>query len=184
MVKQKLKISQDSLYKYLKEHGVKISRVADEMGMSSGTVTDYFQHRINRKSEPISFTVENVDKLNESLRSLSEKLLSCILKFGTDKMYTNKHGRTYDPGMIEHINRLGEYLNMTAVFECVLGWSKSKKRNVFGAPSVKNYGNISQEDVDAINLEILSVASFFDSVEVVPDEIAFDRSKSANSLAK
>lgn len=184
MAKQMLKISQDCLYKYLKEHNVIISRVADEMGMSKSIVNACFLHRNNRHGNPLCFTVENVKKLNESLHTLSEKLRSCVLKFGTAKMYTNKHGRTYDPGMIEPVNRLGEYLNMTAVMECLLGWRKSKKQNVFGAPTAKNYGHISLEDVNAINMEIISVASFFDSVEVVPDENAFNGNESASLPAE
>lgn len=174
MGKRMLKISQDDLYKYLREHNVIMLRVADETGMSKSVVNACFLHRKNRYGNPLSFTVENIKKLNEALHGLSEKLRSCILKFGTEQMYTNKHGRTYDPGMIEPINQLGDYLDMTAVMERLLGWRKSKKHNVFGAPTVKNYGHISQEDVNAINMEIISVASFFDSVEVVPDENAFD----------
>lgn len=179
-----LKITQDDLYKYLKGHDVKMSRVAEEMGMSTSTVSACFLHSDNRHGNPQSFTVEGIGKLNEALRTLSVKLSSCVLKFGTDKMYTNKHGRTYDPGMIESINQLGRYLNTAAVIERVLGWSKSKKQNVFAAPTTKNYGNISEKDVNAINVEVISVASFFDSVEVVPDGNAFDRKKLANSQAE
>lgn len=176
MEKRMLKITQDDLYKYLKGHDVKMSRVAEEMGMSVATITNCFEHRNNRHGNPVCFTVENVKKLNEALYSLAEKLRLCVLKFGTDKMYTNKHGRTYDPGMIEPINRLGKYLNMTAVVVRLLKWSKSKKQNVFMMPTVKNYGNISEEDVNAINVETVSIASFFDSIEVVPDENAFSGS--------
>lgn len=176
-----LKISQDDLCKYLNEHDVKMSRVADEMRMSKSLINECFLHANNRHGKPCRFTVENIRKLNESLRVLSEKLRSRILRFGTEQMYTNKHGRTYDPGMIEPVNRLGEYLNMTAVMGRLLGWSKSKKHSVFGAPTGKNYGNISQEDINVINMEIISVASFFDSVEVVPDENAFNGNETSNS---
>ena len=88
-------------------------------------------------------------------------------------MYTNKNGRTYDPGMIEPINILGEYLNMTAVIERLLGWSKSKKSNVFAAPTSKNYGNISEDDVNKINMEVLAIIGVLENVEVIPDENAF-----------
>ncbi len=169
-----LKITQDDLFKYLKGHDVKMSRVAEEMGMSTSTVSGCFLHSNNRHGNPQSFTVESIGKLNEALRVLSVKLSSCVLRFGTDKMHTNKHNRTYDPGMIEPINQLGEYLNITAVIERLLGWAKSKKRAVFCAPTSKAYGNISIEDVNAINMEIISIVSFFDSVEVVPNENASD----------
>lgn len=179
---QKLKISQDELYKYLKGHDVKMSRIAEEMNVSVSTVTFCFLHRNNRHGNPLSFTVKNVGKLNEALHALSEKLRLCILKFGTDQMYTNKHGRTYDPGMIGPINQLGAYLNMAAVLERLLGWNKKTKGNVFGSPSSNNYGNISEEDVNTINVELISVASFLDSVEVVPDENAFNGDESAKTL--
>ncbi len=155
-----------------------MSRIAENMKVSVSTVTSCFQHRINRHGKPVCFTVENISKLNESLGALSEKLRSCVLKFGTGQIYTNKHGRTYDPGMIEPINQLGMYLNMTSVMERLLGWNKKTKERVFGSPSSNNFGHISEEDVKAINIEIISVASFLDSVEVIPDENAFNGNKS------
>ena len=79
--------------------------------------------------------------------------------------------------MIEPINNLGKYLNITSLICRMLGWSKSKKKNVFGAPTVKNYGNISEDDVNAINVEIMSVAGFLENVEVVPDDLAIANSK-------
>lgn len=173
MEKQLLKMSQDALYDFLVEHDVKISRIADGIGMTQSGALSCFIHRPNRHGKPRSFTVDNIAKLNEVLRLYSNALRSCLLKFGTEKKYTNQHGRTYDPGMIEPINSLGKYLNMTAIAERVLGWSKSKKLNVFSNPSSKNYGNISEEDVGKINMEILSIVGIFDSVEIVPDENAY-----------
>lgn len=166
-------MSQDQLYKYLNEHGVKLSRLAELMGISVTAVTSYFRHLPNMHGNPRSFSVDNIQKLNDAIRVFSQELRACLLHFGTDKIYTNKHGRTYDPGMIEAINRLGKYLNATALICRMLGWNKSKKANVFGASTNKNYGNISKDDVDVINVEIMSVAGFLDNVEVVPDANAF-----------
>lgn len=174
VVNEKMKVSQDTLYKYLTEHDVIFSRLAEMMDMSPDTVSACFIHSANRHGTPRCFTVENIQKLNNALLMFAHKLRSCLLRFGTEQVYTNKHGRTYDPGMIEPINRLGDYLNTTALFGRMLGWSKGKKRNVFSAPTSKNYGNISQDDVDVLNVEIMSVAGFLENVEVVPDENAFD----------
>lgn len=181
---EKLKMTQDALYKYIVEHDVKITRIADEMGQTRSAVASCFQHHKNRHGKPRYFSVENVAKLNDALHALAVKLRSCLLKFGTSQMYTNKHGHTYDPGMIEPINNLGEYLNMTAVIQRLLGWSKSKKNNVFGAPTVKNYGNISEEDVDKINMEVLAIIGVFENIEVTPDENAYDGSNSDSSSSK
>ena len=184
MDKNITKISQDTLYKYIREHDVKISRIADAIGMDQGSVSACFLHLNNRHGHPKSFTVENIAKLNEGLRTFAIKLRGCMLQFGTEKMYTNKHNRTYDPGMIEPINKLGEYLNMAAVMERLLGWNKNKKLNVFSNKASKIYGNISQKDVDALNMEIISIASFFDSVEVVPDDNAFDGYSPSSSSSR
>ena len=183
MEKKALKMSQDSLYIFLIEHGVKISRIADEIGMTPSAVVSCFIHRPSRHGKPRNFTADKIAKLNEALRAYSNVLRSCILKFGTNQKYTNQHGRTYDPGMIEPLNQLGEYLNMTAVAERVLGWSKSKKLNVFSNPSSKNYGNISEEDINKINIEILTIVGAFDNVEIVPDNDAYEGRNSTSSSA-
>lgn len=167
-------MSQDQLYKYITEHDVKFSRLAEQMGISPTAVSSYFRHLPNMHGNLRTFSVDNIKKLNDAIRGFSQELRACLLHFGTGQMYTNKHGRTYDPGMIEAINRLGKYINTTALLCRMLGWSKSKKANVFGASTSKNYGNISQEDVDVLNVEVMSVAGFLENVEVVPDENAFD----------
>ena len=169
MTNEKMKMSQDQLFKYITEHDVILSRLSEMMGISNSAIVAIFRRRPDRHGNPRHFTVESAQKLNSALAEFSYKLRSCLLHFGTDKMYTNKHGRTYDPGMIEPIKQLGFYVNTTALFVRMLGWSKEKKRMVFGAPACKNYGNISKDDVDVLNVEILSVAGFLSNVEVVPD---------------
>ena len=169
MTNEKMKMSQDQLFKYLTEHDVILTRLSEMMGISDSAIIAIFRRRPDRHGNPRHFTVENIQKLNKALAEFSYKLRCCLLHFGTDQMFTNKHGRTYDPGMIEPINKLGKLINTTALFERLLGWSKGKKRMVFGAPASKNYGNISQDDVDVLNVEIVSVAGFLSNVEVEPD---------------
>jgi hypothetical protein len=184
MEKQRLKMSQDALYKYLKEHDVKISRVAEEMAMSPSAALSCFIHRANRQGTPRYFTVDNIAKLNVALSAMAKNLRSCVMKFGTIQVYTNKHGRVYDPGMITPLNQVGKYLNMSGVMERVLGWSKNKKSHVFSSQANKNYGNISKEDIDNINMEIISVASFFESIEIVPDENVCNENESTKTLVE
>ena len=47
---------------------------------------------------------------------------------------------------------------------------------MFSSPATKNYGNISESDVNAINAEVLSVAGVLEGTEVVPDDDAYDDS--------
>ena len=55
-------MSQDELYKYLKEHDVKISRIADEMNIGTSTVSACFNHSRNRYGNPQRFTMDNTIK--------------------------------------------------------------------------------------------------------------------------
>ncbi|MDE6647889.1 MAG: hypothetical protein K2K03_08730 [Prevotella sp.] len=179
--RQKMKISQDALYKYLTEHGVKVIRIAELMGKTPQMVISCFRHHNNWRGNPRRFSVENIRQLNDALQVIAGELRGCLITFGTDQAYTNKHGCTYDPGLIEPINRLGELLNITSLLGRLLGWSKSKKQYVFCIPSSKAYGNISESDVMTINAEVLAIAGVLEGLEVVPDANAFDDSSDSES---
>lgn len=173
MNNKKMQISQDTLYKYLTEHNVKILRIAELMGKSLQAVSTCFNHNKNSHGNIRYFSVENIKKLNETLPILAHDLRSCMLKFGSDQVYTNKHGRTYDPGMIEPLKKLGKLLNLTKLVERLLGWNRRKRASVITETTSKAYGNISEDDVALINAEILAIAGVLDGVEVVPDPHAY-----------
>lgn len=175
---KKIKMSQDTLYNFLLEHDVIISRLAELMGITPHTAISCFRHSKNIHGNPRYFTVENIGKLNKALCLISEELRNNIIMFGSDKLYTNKHGRTYDPGMIEPLNRLGRLVNITKMTGRLLGWKKSKKDSIFSTPVSKSYGNISESDVMMINAEVMSVAGILERTEIIPDERAYDGSRS------
>lgn len=178
-----MKMTQDQLYKYLNDHDVKVIRLAELMGKTPGVIISNFRHHNNAHGHPRRFSVENIRHLNDALRVIASELRGCVLTFGTDQKYTNKHGRTYDPGLIEPLKRVGELLSLTSLLNRLFGWSEGKKMNILCAPSCKAYGNISESDVMTINAEVLAVAGVLENVEVVPDENAFDGYKSGKKSA-
>lgn len=164
---EKVQVSQDTLYEYMLAHDVKIVRLAEMMGKDPDTVSSCFKHRKDVHGEPRSFNASNIKKINELLPLLASELRSCLLSFGSPQTFTNKHGRTYDPGLVEPIKALGRYLNITGLVFRVFGWNKYKKGSVLANKASVVYGNISQADAIAINNEILSIAGVLDSYEVV-----------------
>ena len=178
---QKVKMSQDAIYDYLTKHDIIITRIGELMGMDRSAVMSCFKHHLNSRGIPRHFTVQGIAKLNKALQTLAGELRSHVVVFGSDKVYINKHGRTYDPGMIEPLNELGKYMNLMGLTNRLLGWNKRKKENVFSSPATKNYGNISESDVNAINAEVLSVAGVLEGVEVIPDDDAYDDSGSSRA---
>ena len=172
---QKIKMSQDALYKYLNDHDVKTIRIAELMGKTPAVVISNFRHHKNAHGNPRRFSVENIAQLNDALAVIAKELRGCVLTFGTEEKYTNNHGKTYDPGLINPLKRLGELLNLTGLITRLFGWKKSKKEAILSDASSKTYGNISESVVMAINAEILAIAGVLNNVEIIPDDNAFMR---------
>lgn len=166
---EKVQITQDTLYEYMLAHNIKMIRLAELIDKDPDVVTSCFSHRKDRYGTPRKFTSQNIQLINKALPQIALELRKNLLSFGSPKTFTSGHGTIFDPGLIEPINELGKYLNITGIFVRLCGWSKSKKTSVFGRPAAKNYGHISLEDANRINAEILSIAGVLSGYEVVPD---------------
>ncbi len=140
------------------------------MGISSASLTSCFKHQLINNGVPRVFTAKNIVKLNAALESLAVDLRLCVLNFGSERVFTNQRGTTYDPALVVPIKNIGKYLNLTALVARVLGWNQDKKETILVSPSSKNYGNISRDDVNRLNAEILSIAGVLSSYEVVLNE--------------
>lgn len=165
---EKIKVNQDTLYQYMTDHDVKLVRLAELIGKSADVVTACFKHQKDMNGNPRSFSSRNIALINKALPQLAAELRSCILSFGSEHSYVSSRGVAYDPGLVEPVKRIGNYLNITAVVERLLGWTKSKKAAVL-VFSKKAYGHIAKEDADRINAELLSIAAVLESYEVVAD---------------
>lgn len=164
-----IKVSQDTLYQYIQEHNIKLVRLAELMELSEASINSCFKHHITNRGVPRSFTPAAIDKLNFAIWRIAAELRQRLLTFGSDQVFTNAHGRTYDPALVEPMKRVGEYLNLTALTQRVLGWNKGKKENILVTPSSKVYGNISEDDANRINTELLAIAGVLSNYEVVAE---------------
>lgn len=168
---EKIKVSSDTLYKYLLEHNFVISVLSDSMGVSYAIVSGCFRHSQNRYGNPIKFSSANIKKMNDAIMQIASEMRNSLVVFGTKQMFTNQHGTTYDPGLIEPIKQgVGKFFKLRGLTEKVLGWNVAKCGMTFSSPSSKIYGNISREDVNRINAELLAVAGVLSSYEVVAEE--------------
>ena len=168
----KIQVSSDFLYAYFQEHDLSVSMIANRMGSSISIINRSFRHANDRLGKPIYFSPANIARLNDALMQVAGELRQHTLTFGSDLTYTNKHGRTYDPALVEQIKALCEYFNLKGLTERLLGWNRTKWNFILSAPSSKIYGHITREDVDRINAELLSVAGVLSSYEVTesPDK--------------
>lgn len=177
-MEQKLQVTSDTLYAYLTEHGVTITRLSEITGVSVPTINSCFLHHKMADGTPRRFTAKVLDKLNAALVQMSADIRGCLLTFGSEQTFTNQRGKTYDPALVDAIkNGVGRYFNVNKLCENVLGWNKSKKHNVLETVTGRAYGCISKDDADRINAELLSVAAVLSSYEVVPDAEQSDNNK-------
>ncbi|MDD6017078.1 MAG: hypothetical protein PUC18_12540 [Prevotellaceae bacterium] len=165
-MKQKIPISQDALYEYMKDHGVKIVRLAELSRLSKTTFNLCFKHVPHSNGTPRSFSANAVEAINQALPQIAAGLRSCILAFGSEQTFVNQLGMCYDPALVEPIKKVGYWMNLTVMTRKVLGWSYDKKEARLTSPSSYSYGNITKKDVNRINAELLSVAGMLDGVEV------------------
>lgn len=168
-MEEKVRVTQDALYQYLMEHNIKLVRLAELMGMSEASINVCFKHYLGTNGQPRVFTPDAIVSLNNALSAIARELRGSLLSFGSDQTYTNRRGKTYDPALVEPLKKVGTYINLTALVERVLEWNKRRKENILTTPASKIFGYISEEDVNRINAEILSIVGVLSSYEVVPD---------------
>ena len=144
--------------------------ISKKMGVSETIVGGCFRHALNRHGKPLIFSQANIVRLNAAIQQIAVELRQSVITFGSDETFTNSRGKTYDPGTVPTIRRLGEFFNLTALTYRLLGWKNNRKNMVLGSKSSPVHGNVTKEDVDRINAELLSVAGVLSSYEVVADE--------------
>lgn len=170
IMETKVKVSQDTLYAYLQQHGVKLVRLAEITGLSEGTLNQCFKHTVVNGGQPRSFSPMALIKINGALPLLAQALRQCTLRFGSSQTFTNNRGRTCDPALIEPIKTvIGQYFSLNVMCQQVLGWSKAMKHNILESRTGIAYGCVSKEDAERINTELMAVAGVLDSYEVVTD---------------
>lgn len=165
----KIQVTQDTLYEYLTGHDVKLSRLAELIGVVPEVVLSCFKHHKDWHGRPRKFNAGHIEAINGALPVIASELQSRMLKFGSDRTYTNKWGSTYDPALVEPLKELGKYLNLAGLLTRLLGWSSGKKGAVLSRPNGKMYGCISQKDATIINTEVLSIVGVLSSYEVIKD---------------
>lgn len=167
---EKLRVTQDMLYQYLTEHNVNISGLAREMDANVNFVGSCFKRTPDRHGKPRRFTPAVLPRLNAALPAFAQSMRDSLITFGSDQTYMNRNGNAYDPGALPALKHLSQFFNLTAFAQRVMGWNKNKKNAIMSAPSSTVYGNISRNDVNRINAELLAVSGVLGNYEVIADE--------------
>lgn len=161
----KVQMTQDQFYHLLLDRNLIISRLGVLIGQSDVAMSQAFKHYIVN-GKPHSFSPDKLQRINDALPRWADSIQSCLMQFHPENNISTVPTRCYDPSCLEQLRSVGEHFNLTALTARVLGWKKSKKESVF-TPTNKNYGHITQQNVIAINTELLSVAGVLRNIEVI-----------------
>lgn len=169
-INQKEKWTQDELYDFLTSNDVTITRLSDLMGMTIGMVASNFKHHVTRHGKPRSFNYQQTAKLNEALQQLAKNMRQCLLRYAGTEQKKGNLGKVYYPILRQQMNDgVGQYFNLVSLTFRVLGWNRTKKRNVLecNKENSKVSGCITAQEAELINKEILAVAGMLESHEIV-----------------
>lgn len=168
-MKEKELVTQDFLYEYLTEHNVTMRPLAELMGSTASMLICSFRRTKGKNGAPRSITNRALPRLNAALPKLAWEIKKCVIPFGSDEVFTNSRGNTYDPALVPIVKNLSNYFNLTGFLFRILGWNEGKKSAALCAPKSKFYGHISADDISKINSELLAISKMLCSIEVVAD---------------
>lgn len=138
-------------YEWLKESGIKLLPLAEASGIDRGTLSSLFNRNRNWRGSQRRFTPALVATLNEALPKLAGRLVRAHAYFDVSQAVTKRTG-CYDPSCMARLKEeVVPIIDTTTLAEKYLGWSRSKRNNVFVNRTSHVYGNITREDVQRIN---------------------------------
>ena len=164
MDKREIRIPISKLKNYLNEVGIIGKTLADLSGISVPHLNKALNSAIDeRDGKPRELSDKNLMNLQEALHKLALKLKYIFIFYNTDLEVRKQGGRCYCPDCVDQIkSQLSPYISILPFMQYALGWNRSKVLNVMNCKSGIVYGNISQDDVDRINLTLAEVATRLD----------------------
>ena len=165
-----IKIPITRLKDYLKEVGIAVTTVAELAGINPIHLHKCLAAEVDGRNGSVrTISDDNMVRLQDALHQLALRLKYTFILYNTDLEIRKRNGCCYCPDSLEQIKtELSPVFSIIPFMEYSLGWSYSKVRNVLDHCSI-SYGNLSQDDVNRINLKLAEVATRLDLLTVVKD---------------
>ena len=157
------------LKEYLTEVGINISALADLADISIGHLHKCLAGEVDCRNGSVhTMSDDNLLRLQEALHQLALKLKYIFILYNDDLEVVKQGGRRYCPDCVDQIKQqLPPYISVLPFMQYALGWNRSKVINVMNCKSGIVYGNVSQDNVNAINLKLAEVATRLDMLTIL-----------------
>ena len=162
-------ISERKLKEYLKELGITVNVLSEYSGINLGHLTMCLNGTIDSRNGCSRILSEDkLKQLQDALHEIALKLKYVFIFYNTDFEVVKQNGNRYCSNCVDQIkDQLSPYFKLLPFMEYALGWNKSKVCNVINSKKSISYGNISQQDVNRINIVLAEIAALLDRITLV-----------------
>lgn len=169
MNKREIRIPITRLKDYLSEVGINISALAEMSGISTVHLHKCLAGEVDGRNGSVrTMSDDNLEHLQEALHQLSMKLKYTFILYNDDLEVVKHGGRRYCPDCVNQIKQqLPPYISVLPFMQYALGWTRSKVLNVMNCKTGIVYGNVSQDDVNTINLKLAEVSTRLDLLTII-----------------
>ena len=169
MSEHEIKVPVIRLKEYLSEVGINVSALAELSGINTIHLHKCLAGEVDERNGRVrTLSNDNMALLQDGLHQLALKIKYTFILYNEDLEVIKRSGRRYCPDCVEQIKQqLSPYISVLPFMQYALGWSRSKVLNVMNNKTGIVYGNISQDDVNTINLRLAEVATRLDLITII-----------------
>ena len=169
MKQREIRIPVTRLKEYLYEVGINISALAELADINIIHLHKCLAGEVDSRTGSVrTMSDDNLSRLQEALHQLSMKLKYTFILYNTDLEIVKQGGHRYCPNCVDQIKeQLPPYIRVQPFIQYALGWTRSKVLNVMSCKAGIVYGNISQDNVNTINLKLSEVATRLDMLTII-----------------
>lgn len=168
-MEREIRIPVTRLKDYLGEVGINVSALAELADINVTHLHKCLSGEVDGRNGSVrTMSDDNLSRLQEALHQLAMKLKYTFILYNEDLEVVKQGGRRYCKDCVDQIKQqLPPYISVLPFMQYALGWSRSKVLNVMNCKNGFAYGNISQDDVNTVNLKLAEVSTRLDLLTIV-----------------
>lgn len=169
MNEREIKVPVTKLKDYLNEVGLTVKTLADLSGIHVRHLEKCLAGEVDKRNGTLrTMSDDNLARLQDGLHELSLRLKYIFIFYNTDREEVKRNGNRYCKDCVRQIKeQLSPYFVVLPFMMYALGWNRSKVRNVMDIEKGFAFGNISQDDVNRINVKLAGIAAQLERLTLV-----------------
>jgi len=168
-MEREIRIPVTKLKDYLNEVGLTVKTLADLSGIHVRHLEKCLAGEVDKRNGALrTMSDNNLSLLQDALHELSLRLKYIFIFYNTDLEEVKRNGNRYCKDCVRQIKeQLSPYFVVLPFMMYTLGWNRSKVRNVMDIEKGFAFGNISQDDVNRINVKLAGIAAQLERLTLV-----------------